>query len=140
MLLPALDSALRTVTHSSSFWPKNALIHDLLLGLKGAKKKRMSFTTFNPANRTDNMTMLSFHRSQKAVDGASGASNPQYCEWRGRTGVGAGVAGGGLGENTCLLTNATPSSMLVFSVFERHTFLGQVPFKLNKNSSSYFCT
>jgi hypothetical protein len=91
------------------------IISSVIVGLKGAKKKRLSFTTYNPANQTDNMTMLSFHRSPKAVE--RGPVN--YCVWP-EARVGAGD------EKACLMTNTTPSSMLVFSLFEKQTFLGQV--------------
>lgn len=77
----------------------------------------MSFTTFNPANQNDNMTMMSFHRSSKAIDRTTAGKSSSYCEWK--TGIGAT-------GNPCLLTNATPSAMMVFSVFEKQVFLGQV--------------
>jgi len=86
---------------------------EVATGLKGAKKKRQSFTTSNPSNKGDNMTMLSFHRSGNAIE--NGAVSK--CKWQG-TPVNPEV-------NKCLMTNATPTSMLVFSVFEKQTFLGQ---------------
>jgi hypothetical protein len=81
--------------------------------LKGSKKKRASISVFNPENTKESMTMLSFHKSQKAVGVSSGS--PTFCQW-----------GGPNASGTCFLTNATPSSKLVLSLFEKTVFLGQV--------------
>ena len=59
--------------------------------------------------------MLSFHRSAKAEMG----NVANYCEWK-KPKLHSTEG------NQCFMTNASPSSVLVFSVFEKHTFLGQV--------------
>jgi hypothetical protein len=103
------------VSSSKCMFKFACLFNDyIFIGLKGAKKKRTSITTFNPTNKSDNMTMLSFHRSGKAVE--DGPANK--CKWI--------APPTNPSQNICLMTNATPTSMLVFSVFEKQTFLGQV--------------
>lgn len=84
---------------------------DIATGFKGAKKKRLSYTILDPENKKDNMTMMSFYRSIKATPFAANANK---CDWNSTK-----------GSNECLMTNGGPTSKLVFSVFEKSTFLGQ---------------